>query len=53
MKKFLKLFDLANEPKSYLWVEGADHNDLEIVAGASYTKALQQFAVSLPKIKTP
>ena len=48
-----KLFDLANEPKSYLWVKGADHNDLEIVAGGSYGKALQQFSLSLPKIKTP
>src|SRR5437773_6995911 len=29
-----KLYDLANEPKSHFWVEGADHNDLETVAGA-------------------
>jgi fermentation-respiration switch protein FrsA (DUF1100 family) len=42
-----KLFALANEPKQSLWVEGADHNDLEIVAGAQYIRAVQNFAASL------
>jgi hypothetical protein len=42
-----KLYDLANEPKSDFWVEGADHNDLEMVAGAHYAQALQQFALSI------
>jgi fermentation-respiration switch protein FrsA (DUF1100 family) len=42
-----KLFDLANEPKRHFWVEGADHNDLETVAGAEYAKVLQQFAMTL------
>jgi abhydrolase domain-containing protein 17 len=42
-----KLFDLANEPKSHLWVNGANHNNLEEVAGARYIKALQAFAASL------
>ena len=42
-----ELYELANEPKSYLWVDGANHNDLEAVAGDRYIKALQTFATSL------
>ena len=47
-----KLYDLANNPKSHLWVKGADHNDLEMRAGASYANALQQFALSVENITT-
>jgi hypothetical protein len=43
-----ELYKLANAPKSYLWVDGAGHNDLEQVAGKSYIEALQAFAASLP-----
>jgi fermentation-respiration switch protein FrsA (DUF1100 family) len=39
-----KLYDLANEPKKYFPVNGADHNDLEIVAKEAYGQALQEFA---------
>lgn len=39
-----KLFELANEPKRYLSVPRADHNDLEMVAGKTYTEALRDFA---------
>jgi fermentation-respiration switch protein FrsA (DUF1100 family) len=42
-----ELYALANEPKSCLWVNGADHNDLEEVSGTRYTKTLQEFAESL------
>lgn len=42
-----KLFALANEPKRYLSIPGADHNDLEAVGGRSYINALQEFAASL------
>ncbi|MBZ5522660.1 MAG: alpha/beta hydrolase [Acidobacteriia bacterium] len=42
-----KLYDLAREPKNHFWVPGADHNDLDAVAGESYGKALQKFATSL------
>ena len=42
-----ELYKLANEPKSNLWVNGANHNDLEEVAGKSYIKTLQAFAASL------
>ena len=43
-----ELYQLANEPKRYLWVTGADHSDLEEVAGKNYIDALQAFAASLP-----
>lgn len=43
-----KLYELANAPKRFLWVEGAGHNDLEMVAGKAYFDALQNFASSLP-----
>lgn len=39
-----RLFLLANEPKRFLPIPGADHNDLEIVAGKIYTNALSEFA---------
>src|SRR5437588_7098388 len=39
-----RLYDLANGPKRSLWVQGADHNDFDMVAGRSYGEALQQFA---------
>jgi fermentation-respiration switch protein FrsA (DUF1100 family) len=40
-----KLFDLAHEPKRFLAVPGADHNDLDMVAGPGYGQALQGFGV--------
>jgi fermentation-respiration switch protein FrsA (DUF1100 family) len=42
-----ELYELANEPKSYLWVRGADHNDLEDVAGKTYLEKIQTFAASI------
>jgi abhydrolase domain-containing protein 17 len=42
-----KLFALAHEPKRFLAVEGADHNDLNEVAGARYFEALQSFSKML------
>jgi fermentation-respiration switch protein FrsA (DUF1100 family) len=38
-----KLFAAAPQPKSYLWVDDAGHNDFVWVAGDRYAKALQQF----------
>ena len=38
------LFDVANEPKQSLWVEGANHNDLEMVAGSRYADSMAAFA---------
>jgi fermentation-respiration switch protein FrsA (DUF1100 family) len=42
-----KLFALANQPKRFFLVRGADHNDLDVVAGPSYLKNIQAFAASL------
>lgn len=42
-----QLFDAAREPKTKLWVQGAGHNDLAWVAGASYRDALRAFAATL------
>ena len=39
-----ELFAAANEPKRALWVEGANHNDVEFVAGDRYTTSLRAFA---------
>ena len=38
-----ELFAAANEPKQALWVEGANHNDVELVAGSRYTNSLRAF----------
>ncbi len=42
------LYDAAPEPKKFIAVPGADHNDLEFVAGDRFFKWLQDFAGSLP-----
>src|SRR5262249_24974793 len=42
-----KLWDAANRPKQLVMVPGADHNDLNFVAGASYFQTLQAFQESL------
>jgi pimeloyl-ACP methyl ester carboxylesterase len=42
-----KLFGMANDPKTNLWVDGAGHNNLKIVAGTQYVKTLQAFRDSL------
>ncbi|MBW4577839.1 MAG: alpha/beta hydrolase [Aphanothece sp. CMT-3BRIN-NPC111] len=39
-----KLFEAANEPKRFLWVDAATHNDLMEVADDQYAKALREFA---------
>jgi fermentation-respiration switch protein FrsA (DUF1100 family) len=45
----LKLFALANDPKQFFAVPGADHNDVDIVAGPSYFQTIGAFAASLQK----
>ncbi len=42
-----RLYKKANSPKYKFWVDKADHNDLEHVAGASYWKAIRDFADTL------
>lgn len=38
-----RLFDAAPEPKQSLWVEGAHHSDLALIAGQRYWTALTDF----------
>jgi len=48
-----KLFAAANEPKTFLSVENAGHNNFKDVAGERYNKALREFAqlISQEKLK--
>jgi len=39
-----RLFAAANDAKQAFWVEGANHNDVEFVAGDQYSKSLREFA---------
>jgi abhydrolase domain-containing protein 17 len=39
-----ELFAAANQPKQSLWVKGAGHNDVEMVAGSRYAESLGAFA---------
>lgn len=42
-----RLFEIANEPKTKLWVDGAGHNNLRVVAGPEYGKTLLSFRDAL------
>jgi abhydrolase domain-containing protein 17 len=42
-----RLFDLANQPKRFYLVQGADHNDLDMIGGTKYLEAIRAFADSL------
>ncbi|MBN1816362.1 MAG: alpha/beta hydrolase [Sedimentisphaerales bacterium] len=44
-----KLFARANEPKLHLWVDGAGHNDLYVVAGEDYWQALLRLTLEMEK----
>lgn len=44
-----KLFALANQPKQFFAVEGAGHNDVDMIAGAAYRETIQAFADSIAK----
>lgn len=39
-----ELFAAANQPKQALWIEGASHNDVALMAGSRYSDALKTFA---------
>ena len=44
-----QLYAAANEPKKCLWVDGAGHNDLSLIASDAYDRALLDFAALLDK----
>ncbi len=41
------LFDAAPEPKSFLWVEDAGHNDVIHEAGSAYWETLYAFSATI------
>lgn len=47
------LFAAAPHPKRSLWVEGADHNNLFLVAGERYLRELTQFAQWIAASRPP
>lgn len=47
------LFDRANQPKTFLTVDGADHNDVEQIAGERYNQALRTFVQTLSQSTAP
>src|SRR5687767_9516239 len=47
-----RLFGIANDPKTNLWVDGAGHNNLRFVAGTEYGRALKAFTDSLARTRS-
>jgi fermentation-respiration switch protein FrsA (DUF1100 family) len=43
------LFRLANEPKRFVAIDDAGHNDLQLLAGERYIAELRKFAANLPE----
>lgn len=43
-----RLFDAAPEPKRFVTVPGAGHNDIDLLDGAVMTAAIEQFLASTP-----
>lgn len=48
-----QLFEQANQPKQFVAIVGADHNDLMEVAGLKYRKALIEFVQLIEAKKSP
>jgi abhydrolase domain-containing protein 17 len=44
-----KLFEAANEPKSNLWIDEANHNDISSVGGKNYFTTIKNFSGKLKK----
>jgi hypothetical protein len=42
-----RIYRLANEPKRYLWVDHAGHNDVVMIASQRYFAALREFSAAL------
>jgi fermentation-respiration switch protein FrsA (DUF1100 family) len=42
-----RIYELANQPKQKLWIEGAGHNDAMAIAPGKYVAAMQEFARGL------
>lgn len=44
-----KLYETANEPKMFLWIDEAGHNDFAFIANERYTNALRDFQAMISK----
>ncbi len=42
-----RIYELANQPKRFLWIDGAGHNDALAVAEKQYLQAMGDFAASI------
>lgn len=42
-----RLYELANPPKSFFSVEGAGHNNIQLIAGKTYWNAILKFTATL------
>jgi abhydrolase domain-containing protein 17 len=42
-----RIYELANQPKRFLWIDGAGHNDALVVAERQYLQAVSEFATSI------
>jgi abhydrolase domain-containing protein 17 len=43
-----RIYQLANQPKAHIWLDGAGHNDVMLVANRPFLAAIQNFAAQLP-----
>jgi fermentation-respiration switch protein FrsA (DUF1100 family) len=46
-----RLFELANQPKEFVAVQGADHNDVSPAVTRIYNQALVKFASTLDPLQ--
>jgi fermentation-respiration switch protein FrsA (DUF1100 family) len=43
-----RIYQLANQPKEPIWLDGAGHNDVMLVASRPFLAAIRNFAARLP-----
>jgi abhydrolase domain-containing protein 17 len=48
-----KLYDVAPQPKRFLWVPNGEHVDLDLTAGVYYDRALQDFQTLIKNGENP
>jgi abhydrolase domain-containing protein 17 len=44
-----RIYGLANQPKEHIWLDGAGHNDVMLVASRPFLAAIQNFAAGLQR----
>jgi abhydrolase domain-containing protein 17 len=47
-----RLFEAASDPKWAVWVDGAGHNDLALIAGADHGRTLARFAGGIEALQS-